>query len=106
VALLVIGPERLPETIRKVLSVTRAIKRSLHNARVDVEREMGMDDIRRQLHNEEILRSLNAPQEAIDAAIRETQTAAMQLQQEAITAVDRVADKPSAADLKPSTLNP
>ena len=112
VALLVIGPERLPETIRKVLSVTRAVKRSLHNARMDVEREMGMDDIRRQLHNEEILRSLNAPQEAIDAVIRETQTAATQLKQDTVAAVEHNADnhsagekpaekKPASSDLKP-----
>lgn len=90
VALLVIGPERMPETIRKVLSVTRAIKRSLHNARMDVEREMGMDDIRRQLHNEEILRSLNAPQEAIDAVVRDTQGAVQQLQQDVRTAADHL----------------
>jgi sec-independent protein translocase protein TatB len=96
VALLVIGPERLPETIRKVLSVTRAVKRSLHNARMDVEREMGMDDIRRQLHNEEILRSLNAPQEAIDAVIRETQTTATQLKQDTIAAIEHCAGHQSA----------
>ncbi len=80
VALLVIGPERMPETVRKVLSITRAVKRSLHNARMDVEREMGLDDIRRQLHNEEILRSLQAPQAAIDAVIKDTQATAQQLQ--------------------------
>ena len=80
VALLVIGPERMPETVRKVLSITRAVKRSLHNARMDVEREMGLDDIRRQIHNEEILRSLQAPQAAIDAVIKDTQANAQQRQ--------------------------
>ena len=51
---------------------------------MDVEREMGLDDIRRQLHNEEILRSLQAPQAAIDAVIKDTQATAQQLQQRTV----------------------
>lgn len=67
IALLVIGPERMPEAVHKVLSTWRGLRRSLHNARMDVEREMGMDDIRRRIHNEEIMRNLNASRDAIDA---------------------------------------
>lgn len=80
VALLVIGPEGMPEAVHKVMAFTRALRRTLHHARQEVEREMGMDDIRRRLHNEEILRSLNAPREAIDAVRQDLQATAQQLQ--------------------------
>lgn len=72
VALLVIGPKRMPEAVRAFLSLTRTLTRSLHNARREVERQIGADDIRRQLHNEEVMRSLNESKAAIENAINET----------------------------------
>lgn len=90
VALVVIGPERMPETIRAALSFIRTIKRSLHNARVEIEHEMGVDDIRRDIHNEEILRNLNMSQTAIDTALKETQTTAQQISHKTRTVVNNV----------------
>lgn len=58
VALVVIGPERLPETVRTVGLWVGRLKRSLHQTRVDIERQMGVDDIRRELQNEDIMRNL------------------------------------------------
>ena len=55
VALVVIGPERLPETVRTVGLWTGRLKRSLRDTRSEIERQIGADDIRRQLYNEEIL---------------------------------------------------
>lgn len=72
VALIVIGPERMPEAVRTVLSFSRTLKRTLHNARMEIEKQIGADDIRRQLHNEDIMRSLNASKAAIDNAVAET----------------------------------
>lgn len=67
VALLVIGPEGMPEAVHKTMAFWRTVKRSLHNARLDVEREMGVADIRRRIHNEEVMRSLHASRDAIEA---------------------------------------
>ncbi len=72
VALIVIGPERMPEAVRSAMSFSRTLKRTLHNARMEVERQIGADDIRRQLHNEEIMRSLNESKAAIQSAVNET----------------------------------
>ncbi len=55
VALFVLGPERLPGAVRTAgLWIGRA-KRSFANIKSEVEREIGADEIRRQLHNERIL---------------------------------------------------
>jgi len=55
VGLIVIGPKRLPETIRFLGYWVGKIKRSVHGARQDMEREFGLDEIRRELYNEELL---------------------------------------------------
>lgn len=58
VILIVIGPERLPETVRTIALWIGRLKRSLRETRSEIERQIGADDIRRQLYNEEIMRSL------------------------------------------------
>lgn len=69
VALVVIGPERMPEAVRTVGLWMGRLKRSLRDTRAEIERQMGMDDIRRQLHNEEILRSLEEARRELDEAV-------------------------------------
>ena len=73
VALIVIGPERMPETVRTIGLWIGRVKRSLRDTREEIERQMGVDDIRRQLHNEEIMRSLEDARKNIDDAIAEGQ---------------------------------
>lgn len=79
VALLVIGPERLPGAARTAGLWVGRLKRSFNSIKQEVEREIGADEIRRQLHNEHILslekeaqRIINpqsvAPQESAPAA--------------------------------------
>lgn len=55
VALVVLGPERLPGAVRTAGLWIGRIKRSFNAIKADVEREIGADEIRRQLHNEQIL---------------------------------------------------
>jgi len=55
VALLVIGPERLPGTVRTASLWIGRFRRSFHKIKAEVERELNADEIRRQLHNESIL---------------------------------------------------
>jgi sec-independent protein translocase protein TatB len=58
IALLVLGPERLPGAIRTVSLTVGRIKRGFSEVRNQVEREIGADEIRQQLHNERILAEL------------------------------------------------
>jgi sec-independent protein translocase protein TatB len=58
VALVVIGPEKLPETVRTIALWIGRFKRSLSNLRMELENEIGADEIRQQLHNEGVMKEL------------------------------------------------
>ncbi|WP_437882528.1 Sec-independent protein translocase protein TatB [Pseudomonas sp. LRF_L74] len=71
VALIVFGPEKLPGAARTAGLWIGRLKRSFNAIKMEVERELGADEIRRQLHNERILemerelrQSLQAPTSA------------------------------------------
>lgn len=59
VGLLVVGPARLPEAIKTGYTWFTRIKHSINQVRVEFEQQIGADDIRRDLHNEQVLKSLN-----------------------------------------------
>lgn len=71
VALLVFGPEKLPQAARVTGLWIGRIKRTLAETRREVERELGADDIRRQLHNEAIMKSLNETPQAIERVLHD-----------------------------------
>lgn len=71
ISLLVIGPERLPETVRTVSMWIGRFKRSLRDTRREIEQQLGADEIRRQLHNEEIMRNLEKMRNEMDALKKE-----------------------------------
>ena len=66
VALLVIGPERLPETIRTVALWIGLFRRSFSAIKQELEREIGADEIRQQLHNETIMKEIERSKEHIE----------------------------------------
>lgn len=55
VGLLVIGPERLPEALRTLGLWLGRMRRSFMAVKSEIEKEIGMDEVRRQLHNEAIM---------------------------------------------------
>ncbi len=69
VGLVVIGPERLPGTVRTVALWIGRLKRSLRETRQELEEHIGADEIRRQLHNEDVMRSLNATRDEIQKTL-------------------------------------
>ncbi|MBF8774061.1 Sec-independent protein translocase protein TatB [Pseudomonas fulva] len=56
VALLVLGPERLPGAARTAGLWIGRFKRSFNSIKMEVEREIGANDIRRQINMEHILK--------------------------------------------------
>jgi sec-independent protein translocase protein TatB len=71
VALLVIGPERLPETIRTIMLWLGRIRRTFTNIKTELEQEIGADEIRRQLHNETILKEIKESKNQISDALKD-----------------------------------
>ena len=66
--LIVMGPERLPETVRTISLWIGRIRQFLSSARNDIADEVGLDEVRRQLHNEQIMRDLEKTKDEITAA--------------------------------------
>ncbi len=71
--LLVLGPERLPQAIRTGALWIGRFKRSFNNVRTEIEREIGADEIRRQLHNEAIMADLKKTQDKVNRGLAATQ---------------------------------
>lgn len=67
VALLVLGPERLPGALRTLGLWIGRLRRSYYNVKTEVEREIGMDEVRRQLHNEQVMEDIRRVEREVQA---------------------------------------
>lgn len=71
VGLIVFGPEKLPEVVRTAGLWIGKLRRSFNNIRSEIEREVGVDELRRDLHNQAIMDSLKSVQDDLRGAQRE-----------------------------------
>lgn len=69
IGLIVIGPKRMPEAVKVLGYWLGKLRRSVHKARQDMEREFGLDDIRRDLHNETLLAQLEQERKSIQQSL-------------------------------------
>ncbi|MDG2176807.1 MAG: Sec-independent protein translocase protein TatB [Gammaproteobacteria bacterium] len=78
VALLVLGPDRLPGAIKTMGLWIGRLRRSFNNIKREIEQEVGADEIRRQLRNEDIMAKFNKTKsqvtESIDSIKKETES--------------------------------
>jgi sec-independent protein translocase protein TatB len=95
VGLLVIGPERLPSALRTGALVIGRIKRGMRDARDELERQIGADDIRQQLHNEDILARLEKTRQDINHSIHEPVRKARETVGTLTDPTDHTDDEPS-----------
>ncbi len=70
VALIVVGPERLPGAIRTTTLWIGRAKRSFQQVKTEIEREINADEIRRQLHNESILAGIEKARKQADSLVK------------------------------------
>ncbi|MYM63608.1 Sec-independent protein translocase protein TatB [Pseudomaricurvus sp. HS19] len=94
VALLVIGPEQLPGTLRTMALWWGRMKRGLQATRTELEQQLGADDIRRQLHNEEVMKRLEATKQDIERTLREDVADIEQQLKAAAPAAENTPDTP------------
>ncbi len=76
VALLVIGPERLPSAVKTASLWIGRFRRSFHKIKAEVERELNADEIRRQLHNESIMAEVEDAKKQAQEFARDVETTA------------------------------
>jgi sec-independent protein translocase protein TatB len=111
VALVVLGPEKLPGTIRTVSLWVGRLRRSFNNIKSEIEKEIGADEIRRQLRNEEIMEKFRQTQSTVQNSIKSIQQEADSIRKnvelEADVAAQSSRDKPAtqAADSSDSNVD-
>lgn len=69
VALLVLGPDKLPGAIKTLGLWIGRLRRSFNNIRREIEQEVGADEIRRQLRNEAIMEKFNSARTQVTQSI-------------------------------------
>ncbi len=67
VGLLVIGPERLPEAMRTLGLWLGRMRRSFQSVKAEIEKEIGMDEVRKQLHNEAVMEEMKRIEREVKA---------------------------------------
>jgi sec-independent protein translocase protein TatB len=72
VALLVLGPEKLPGAVRTGALWLGRAKRTFNNVKSEIEQQLNTDDIRRQLHNESILADIEKARKSADKLVQDT----------------------------------
>ena len=66
IALIVIGPEKLPATIKTASLWIGRFRRSFYKVKSEIERELNTDEIRRQLHNESVMAQIDETKTKVD----------------------------------------
>jgi sec-independent protein translocase protein TatB len=106
VGLLVFGPEKLPEVVRTASLWIGKIRRTFNNIRTEIEREVGVDELKRDLHNQSIMDSLKD----VHNDLRKTHSELAQLPHELYNstiandaATKPLADKPLAEAVQDTT---
>ena len=75
IALVVLGPERLPKAIRTTAYWVGKIRRSFQSVKEELEREIDADGIKQQLHNEAVMKELNKTREQFQSQINDLKRA-------------------------------
>ena len=85
VGLVVFGPEKLPEVVRTAGLWLSKLRRSFNHIRSEIEREVGMDELKRDIHNQGIMDSLKE----VHNDLRKTQQDLSQLPRDVQNSIHR-----------------
>ena len=95
VALLVIGPERLPKVARTVGHLFGRMQRYVNDVKADISREMALDDLRKlQASMQDTARSI---EQSVNDEVRSAQTEMNRLDADVQSALGEPDSKPAAA---------
>ena len=65
--LIIMGPKRLPETVKTITLWLGRLRNFINSAKVDIENEVGIDEIKKQLHNEKIMNEIEKSKRELNA---------------------------------------
>jgi sec-independent protein translocase protein TatB len=101
VALIVIGPERLPKVARTLGHLFGRMQRYVNDVKADISREMELDELRKmQSSVEDAARSF---QTSVNKGVSDAEREMNRLAQDTQSAVDALAEAPAAAQPPAST---
>ena len=69
--LIVMGPNRLPETIKTITLWIGRLRNFINSARSDIENEVGIDEIKKQLHNEKVMHEIAKTKEKLNSVTQD-----------------------------------
>ena len=69
IGLVVLGPERLPGAVRAAAYWLGKIRRSFQNAKDELEKELDVEGIRQQIHNEAIMKELEKTRASLNESL-------------------------------------
>ena len=65
--LIIMGPKRLPETVKTITLWLGRIRNFINSAKVEIENEVGIDEIKKQLHNEKIMNEIEKSKQELNS---------------------------------------
>ena len=98
VALIVIGPERLPKAARTLGHLFGRLQRYVNDVKSDISREMELDELRKL--QQEVKSAAQGFQESVEGAARDVETGARDVEAQ-LNAAAADAPAPPAQDLPP-----
>ena len=99
VALIVVGPDKLPGAIKTGTLWLNRFRRSFYKIKSDIERELNTDEIRRQIHNESVLDDIENTKQRLQNSADEAKASINEL----VNSVDLDPGASSATQIKNHT---
>ncbi|WP_051310854.1 Sec-independent protein translocase protein TatB [Zooshikella ganghwensis] len=107
IGLIILGPERLPHAIRTVTLWVGRIRRGFTAMKSEIEREIGADEIKRQLHNERIMDELKQAQRSLQENVEDVKHGLDNSIHPTLSEPSSSSVQPAATDSKaPPTIKP
>ena len=70
ITLVVVGPEKIPQLIKTVSIFLKRLRLYFENIKQEIEKEINADEIRAQIHNQNIMESLDETKNKIAEAVQ------------------------------------
>jgi sec-independent protein translocase protein TatB len=99
VALIVLGPERLPKAARTMGHLFGRLQRYVNDVKADINREMELDELRKL--QQQVQGAAREIETSMNSAIRDVESSAREVGKELSDAGAQAADTASAASLPP-----